>query len=223
MGDSVSYSEFNTFGPDQAATVALLAGQMPDGTLVYPPSQLFGQDMLGDIYPFWVERVTKGFSCITTDHALIHAGLAYTLSGFLTLTNGQTAGIAVSCPAGSYIHFKPVGIGATGSAKITLLETATFTGGTTLTPRNRNRRHADASITTCRSLVTPTITGTQTPIGHGLIPGGGAGASKIGGSTSSAEEHVLKDTKEYVVKIDNIAGATIEVMYDLFWYEEGGA
>lgn len=223
MADAVDYSDAQgQFRTGDEGIAALISGQLPNGTPVYMPTQLFGEDENGDILALWAERVTKAMSVITSDHALIHAGKAYTLSGFITVANAQTAAVALTCPASSYVHFKPASVGASGLAKLTLYEDATFTGGTAATPRNRNRRYPDASILTCKTLANATITGNKIEIAHGFVSGGGQGANKIGGSAQSAEEHVLDESLTYVLGIENISGSSITAMYDIFWYEESG-
>ena len=72
----------------------------------------------------------------------------------------------------------------------------------------------------CRAGVT--FTG-GTTIAQLYIASSTSGAQKLGASASSAEEHVLKQGTTYIVKVDESATGTVEIGYDLFWYEESGA
>lgn len=45
-----------------------------------------------------IERVTGGHACITTDHALIHGGAAFTASGTMTVATGQVGALFFAVP-----------------------------------------------------------------------------------------------------------------------------
>ena len=114
--------------------------------------ELAGKNNLGELGGFLRERVTSGFPVITTDHALIHESIAYTLSG--TVTVDAAWSLSFVTPAVGYVHFKPTGITAAGGpVTVTFLEGSTFTGGSDATPVNRNRIGTPrASTVACRTL-----------------------------------------------------------------------
>ena len=128
-----------------------------------------------------------------------------------------------------YVHFKPTQIVATGGpVYVSLLEDYSFALGSALTPVNRNRiRSAQASALACKGLADATaIAGAAAAsLDMAVVLGTSAGASKLGGSTGSAEEWVLEPGKNYLLTFTNATspGATVTVGYELFWYEEGGA
>lgn len=45
-----------------------------------------------------LERVTGAHACITTDHALIHNGQAFTLAGTMSISTGQNGGLFLAVP-----------------------------------------------------------------------------------------------------------------------------
>lgn len=57
-----------------------------------------GPDSAGVLGAFKRERVTSAFPVITTDHALIHEGIAYTASGVLSVANAKTGSIRLTTP-----------------------------------------------------------------------------------------------------------------------------
>ena len=76
------------------------------------PTTIVGPDFDGNLHNLRVERVTECMPVITTDHALIHEGVAYSLSGVVTVTT--TWALSITVPVNAYVHFKPVGIAASG-------------------------------------------------------------------------------------------------------------
>lgn len=207
--------------PDNDGTAILISGHLPNGTLSPQKHQLYGIDENGQYLPFWVERVTTGFPVITTDHALIHRGIAYTLSGVATVTD--TYNIRLKTPSDSYVHFKPTGISAAGGpAIVELLEGVSGAGGTLLTPRNHNRviDTPDQSGMICNE--NATITG-GIVLATLLLPSTTSGSQRLGASVDAAEEFVLKKDTEYAIKITEAITGTIQIGYDIFWYEEPSA
>ena len=180
-----------------------------------------GEDSLGRLGGFLRERVTSGFPVITTDHALIHEGLAYTLSATASISNGATHSVELAIPAGVYVHFKPVGVTASGGpVTITLVEGSTSTGGSAATPSNRRRISPVASRLTCKTGVTASG---GTVIDTALIPSATQGNNRLGAGTGAAEEFVLNPGTTYSVQFANAAGNATTIGYQLFWYEEPGA
>ena len=102
-----------------------------------------------------------------------------------------------------------------GAAKIQIYEDATFTGGTPITPRNRNRNIAlPVGIMTVSSGVT-SINGTLLESNYA-----GAGARSVGGS-GSRDEWVLKPSTIYRIDLIGLAAGT-DAILKLVWYEDLG-
>jgi len=126
-----------------------------------------------------------------------------------------------------YCHFKPSAFSCTGGPVIIgLIEDYTFTGGSAITPVNRKRSGSPAaSKLTVKGIADATAVAGSAPVSldMAVIPGTSSGA-KLGGSTFSAEEWVLKPGANYLVTMTNATspGATVTVGYELFWYEEAG-
>jgi hypothetical protein len=168
------------------------------------------------------EGLTKYAATISSDHAYVHRGLAFTA---IINTGSISAAydIAFTTPEaadGKYIHWRPIGISSSANyTGFTLYEGDTFSGGTAVTPVNRNR---NASAT---SKMQAFVYGaTATPAGT-IIQAGGIGASgnpnaRTGGGAGADQELLLKPDTNYVLTLVP-AGATTCVL-ELFWYEEEG-
>ena len=137
------------------------------------------------------------------------------------------AAVAATLTGGSnkaYVHFKPATLSVTGGpVYASLIEDATFTGGSALTPECRNRIKDTASIVPCYGLQDITVVNgaNVTTLETAVVPGNSI-AGKIGSQANSAEEWVLAPGKSYVLAITNVTnpGATVTAGYSLFWYEE---
>jgi len=176
-------------------------------------------DSQGEYGEIMRDRVTNGLEVLTTDHALIHEGIAYTLANVVTVDTAHS--IAFTTPAVAYVHFKPIGITASGGpVTITLKEGATFTGGATATPFNRNRLSTNTADMVCKTGVT---TSDGTVLLTALIGSATTGSQKVGASTNAAEEIVLKRNTTYTLNFAETATGTVAIGYDLFWYEEASA
>jgi hypothetical protein len=169
----------------------------------------------------WIERVTSAFAVITTDHALIHSGLAYKHSEIFTVSG--TYAVSVRTPVLGYVHWKPTSISASGGPlTVELFEGTTSTGGTTKTAVNKNRlrRLTNISGTTIKTGVTKVGGASLDML---LIPSSTNGSQKFGASSEAEEEDVLMQDTEYtIVFTENVTGS-IDVNLRTFWYEEDGA
>lgn len=103
-----------------------------------------------------------------------------------------------------------------GACQIDLYEGATYTGGTILTPYNRNRNSAALPSTVIRSGVTNVTPGVLLP--HTFIA---AAAEKQGDTDRVADEVVLKSNTVYRVVLEEITAAT-RVILHFEWYEDTG-
>jgi hypothetical protein len=169
----------------------------------------------------WIERVTSALAVISTDHGLIHAGLAFKHSEIFTVDASYA--VSFKTPATSYVHWKPTGIAAAGGPlTVELFEGTTSTGGTVKTPINKNRLRSLTHIsdTTVKSGVTR-VGGTV--VDMLLIPSSTNGSQKFGASSDAEEEDVLKQDTEYTMVFTESITGTVSVNLRAFWYEEGDA
>lgn len=166
------------------------------------------------------ENLTGYTATISSDHAYIHDGIAFT-----AIVNAGTISaaydIAFTTPtvaSGKFIHWRPTGITSSSNyVQFALYEGDAFTGGTDVTPINRNRLSSGVSV--MQDFVQgATVTPSGTLIDIGGVGTAGNPGSRSGGTEGANEELVLKQNTDYVFTLTP-AGATI-VTAKLFWYEE---
>lgn len=187
--------------------------------------------MIGNIAKFIIgaiEKLTGYMGVISSDHAYIHKGKAYTAiiqAGSISAAydicfktpNPNDSGTE---KGREYIHWRPIGL--TTSADYVawqLTEGESYTGGSAVTPRNRNRNYDDDS-----QMQAFVSNATCTPAGT-LIAAGGVGTSgvvtaKSGGGASADDELLLKPDTVYCMTLTPDGATTVTA--ELFWYEEGG-
>lgn len=175
---------------------------------------------LTEIDELQLEKFTKFKIVIDSDHAYIHKGYAYTAivdAG----TISAAYDIAFTTPhadTGKFIHWRPSGIQTSANyVAYQLTEAETFTGGTAVTPINRNRLSVKTS-----GMQAFVKNATATPAGT-IIQLGGVGTAGVpstvgGGGAAASHEIILKQNTTYVMTLTP-AGATAVTM-ELFWYEE---
>jgi hypothetical protein len=179
-----------------------------------------GQDKQTQIMSQGQEGLTGFQASISSDHAYIHDGIAFT--AIIEVTDVASAyDIAFTTPSvssGKFIHWRPIGITSSANyVDIKLREGDTFSAGSAVTPINRNRLATNTTnMQTMVTNATATPAGTviqQTGIGTSgnpvAVSGGGAGAE---------QELVLAQDTNYVITIT--PDDTTTVVLSLFWYEE---
>ena len=179
-------------------------------------------DRLTEIMEEGQESFTGYQASITSDHAYIHQGKAFT-SLINTGSISAAYHIAFTTPSvasGKYIHWRPIGISTSSNyVSVTMKEESsyTFAGGSTVAPVNRNRN--SSATTTMQAFYTGvTNAGTGTTIDIGALGVAGNAATRSGGSGGENEELLLVPNTDYVITLTP-AGATT-VLLRLFWYEE---
>lgn len=169
-----------------------------------------------------LERVTFGEKVITTDHANIHEGVAYSYPVKFTIAAGASAYLEILPPAWAFVHFKPVAIESDGPKILAqLIEAPTTTPGTPVTPVNRRRLGTPpAAATVIR--INPTGVSGGTVLDQDYIGGGtGKGGTQTsGGNASNENEWVLNPGTLYLLKITNSGPNPADVNVKVFWYEE---
>ena len=166
------------------------------------------------------ERVTNAVRLITTDHAAIHEGQGFSITGiFAAVANASVVNYAFKTPtaaSGKYVHLKFRDIVATANKiRVDFYEapTAAPTNGTDLVPYNRRR------------IGTPTATAMQAvKISMDLNLAGATmidSTQFIGGVARPLDiEFVLKPDTWYIRTFTNSTGAAADITFIEFWYEE---
>lgn len=172
------------------------------------------------IHPGQCDDFTGYQAFVGSDHAYIHKGIAFTA---IIDTGSISAAyyIAFTTPSvasGKEIHWRP--IGSTSSAnyvQYTLYEGDSFTGGTDVTPINRNR-NSDGTTLMQSFVKGATATPTGTIIDLSGIGSSGIPRARSGGGDGANEELLLKQNTNYILALVP-DGATV-CTGKLFWYEE---
>lgn len=168
----------------------------------------------------FLESFTKAGKIIDNDHAYIHAGKGFEVSEKISIPSGQTRTYSIKTPSSGYIHYRNERV-ATSADKVTLIlkESATITGGTTLTPVNHNRVSSTTSNVVVKSSVTVSTSGTT--VSTSFIGGGtGVGGARAGDDLKVSNEWVLKQNTTYTVDIGNGSSSANDICINMFWYEE---
>jgi hypothetical protein len=167
-----------------------------------------------------VDTITGGIKQLTTDHALIHAGKGFSISGiFANVANAAVVNYAFKTPtaaSGKYIHLKFKEFFATAN-KIRMdfyeAPTAAPTNGTDIASINRRR------------IGTPTVTAMQAIKSAMDINVAGATTLNTEQFTSTTGrsldlEFVLKPDTWYIRTFTNGTGSAADISFFEFWYEE---
>jgi hypothetical protein len=124
--------------------------------------------------------------------------------------------IVLASPSGVFPHIT-VDAMCLGDAELYIYEGTGTTGGTTLTPINRNRNYADSNQSQLAMVVNPTVTSLGTQLDAQVIAGG-SGKKSTGGSAGSLE-YVLKPLTNYLFRLTNVNGTNHAAHLTLEWYE----
>lgn len=176
-----------------------------------------------------VDSETLGLATISVEHTAVHNGVAFSLSGTMSLLSGEVGAIAFVVPTGKEMHLKNFSVTTSaGPVTVGLMKKYTIHADASpgeLIPVNRKVRSTSAAssvIFTASAVAAGHLTSST---GYGnleimVLPGTSAGSSKTGASSSTFEEFELYPDN-YIITITNgtSPGATITVGYSLFWYE----
>jgi hypothetical protein len=166
------------------------------------------------------EPFTGFKTTISSDHAYIHKGIAFT--AIIEVTGVSAAyDIAFTTPtvaSEKFIHWRPIGITSSANyVDIKLREGDAYTGGSGVVPINRNRLSTDT--TDMQTFVTnATVTPVGTIIQQTGIGTAGNPVAVAGGGAGADHELVLKQNTDYVITLT--PDDTTTVVLSLFWYEE---
>ena len=167
---------------------------------------------------------SHSISVIQEEHRLIHSGMVFTVNiRFSGLTNGSNFDVAMQNPAGNFPHLRGWSYSLEdGPCEVTLYEGGTITfDGTEYTPVNNNRNSSKTANLVIEE--GPTITLPGNPILESQYvpdPGGGFFAGTPGtGVSDLSEEWVLAPDENYLLRLTNNSGGTIEGSLYLIFYE----
>jgi len=124
--------------------------------------------------------------------------------------------IVLASPAGVFPHMT-VDAMCLGDAELYIYEGTSTSGGTLLTPVNRNRNYSVSNPSQIAMVVNPTVTSVGTEIDAKIIPGGAG--KKSGGGTAGSLEYVLKPLTNYLFRLTNVNGTAHAAHLSLEWYE----
>jgi len=124
--------------------------------------------------------------------------------------------IVLASPSGVFPHIT-VDAMCLGDAEFYIYEGTATTGGTTLTPVNRNRNYADSNPSQIAMVVNPTVTSIGTQLDAQVIAGGSG--KKSGGGAVGSLEYVLKPLTNYLFRLTNVNGTAHAAHMQLEWYE----
>jgi len=150
-------------------------------------------------------------------HALGHAGKLFTLSGVQTgVADDGTSALGLTIPTGKLLHVLAVGT-ATGDAEGRMYENSTFSGGTAVTPTNKNRSSAN-TLTGYTWSFDPTQDVQGDLIFETYMPGGTK--NSLSGSSGQTYGEWILDSGSYLFVFTNRANAAATMAMAITCYEE---
>jgi len=175
---------------------------------------------------FPIEKITKCFGIIDSNHAQVHAANAFQVCLSKSLTAGATMNLAIEVPADAYVHLQVLKVLHGGAVKIEFLENLTsFANGAAETPANKHRITNTASVLTVTTDVDTIVGGTDLIAPLFLGATGAPQKSSVGGGFDNGDsEWILKQSCTYLLRVTSLEGSEAQNVALLpFWYEETAA
>ena len=173
----------------------------------------------------WVrlqDPYVHALTVIQEPHRMAHDGMMFNITGKRTglVTTGTHEMVFQTGDCYPHLNKQRISVGA-GDITIQGYEGATFSSaGTPLVPQNSNR---NSSNTPCMAVsYTPTLTTDGVLIHTTWVPptASGVGQTQSGmANVDAGEEWILKPNTNYLFRITNSSGSTIDLSFDLLWYE----
>lgn len=179
------------------------------------------QNQLHNKFMNTFEYLTGAVKIMDNDHAYIHQGKYFSVTYQLTILTGATAKVTFLTNSDKSIHYRPASIVASADKlSLNVYEGSSgASGGTALTPLNRNRQSIIATDVVIKTGVTVTTNGTL--IQTAYLPGStGVGQSRAGASAGGTNEWVLKTDTLYTYEFINGSTESNVVWVEFQWYEE---
>ncbi len=150
-------------------------------------------------------------------HAFVNRGIVYDLTAKIALPASATIYLTGETNGAVVQFIREVYTVDQGGVEFRLLEDVTATGGTTMSPKNRNRTSANSATLAVKSGATVTNTGTElymvglpeatSPQGRGRQQGG------------DSIPWVLDSESIYAIEIKNLTNDEKIIYSELSWYE----
>lgn len=165
-----------------------------------------------------VEQYSNAVETIETEHAKIHSGQGYQLSGEIVALGAGSSEYFLIDPS-IPIHWRYYSVLADGAPiEVELFENPTTTdNGSPLTPLNRNRLSSNDSSASIYS--GPTVTDDGGRLYLSRIVGTGTGANTTGELEELPVEWIIDSGNTYILKITNDDSNAVDLIYQFFWYE----
>lgn len=150
-------------------------------------------------------------------HAFVNRGIVYDLTAKIALSASATIYLT-GVTNGAVVHFiRENYLSDQGGVEFRLLEDVMFTGGTLMSPKNRNRTSANTATLEVRSGSTVSDTGTELYL-IGL-PTATSPQGRGSQSGSEAVPWVLDSETNYAIEIKNLTADAKTIYAELSWYE----
>ena len=169
------------------------------------------------------DSISQANTVIDAFHRNIHEGFVYTTTGKQTaLTNGSSVEFLIDVPALTWPHIQSMRLNfGRGDIDFVIYEGPTVSAnGSELTYQNVNRNSSNTPDLNLYS--GPTTSADGTLIYTLWIPPTGTGTGQSGNGISDSgqgNEWVLAPSTQYLARITNNSGATIDWSYEFTWYE----
>lgn len=164
-------------------------------------------------------NITNG-AAVTLDTNLyeIYIGNGYILSDlFSGVSNNAYANIRF-VTGGKETHIQGF-VAADGQAIISLYRNPTYSAsGTALTIYNLNGNSTNTTVNKARQVATANISSPGTLLYQTLLPAG-KGSKAIGGESSSTSETILRNSGDYLYRVQNTAALQGSISIEFTWYE----
>ena len=150
-------------------------------------------------------------------HAFVNRGIVYDLSAKIALPASATIYLTGETN-GAVVHFiRENYTSDQGGVEFRFLEDVVFTGGSAMSPKNRNRTSSNTATLAVKSGATVTDTGTELYM-VGLPT---AESPQARGAQSGADEvpWVLASETNYAIEIKNLSNNAKTIYAELSWYE----
>lgn len=150
-------------------------------------------------------------------HAFVNRGIVFDLTAKITLPANATIYLT-GVTHGAVVHFiRESYLSDEGGVEFRLLEGVEFSGGTAMTPMNRNRTSSNIATLDIKSGSSVTNTGTEL-----YVIGFPTAASPQGRGSKSGSDTVpwvLASETNYAIEIKNLTAGAKIIYAELAWYE----
>ena len=169
------------------------------------------------------DQFAHAVTVIQEQHRLIHDGMFFTTSGKQTgFADATSVEFLISPPAGCFPHIQSMVLNfGRGDIDFEAYEGPTVTdNGTALPTRNVNRNSTNTPALNLYANPTTTDDGVM---GFQLwVPPTGTGTGQSANGTAGVgqgSEWILKPETQWLVRLTNNSGSTIDWSYEFSWYE----